>query len=295
MGNAAKRPSGGTVFLAAMAGGALGRLAFSAARRKPAPLSAAVGVDPKAWNRTNHRGEPVTLLEGPAYAAGAAVAVALTPGLPSSLRTAAVLATAGAGAFGVYDDLYGNGDRRGLRGHLAALGKGEVTTGGVKFLGIGVVGLAAGALARSGRSGVSDTIVDKVLAGVIVAAGANAINLFDLRPGRAIKAAGIAAAPALLLTGSGTPGNVLRAAALGTAAAVLPEDLGESAMLGDAGANALGALLGVAAVSQTGRAGLLWRAAGLVALTAASEKVSFTKVIAGCPPLKALDGFGRRV
>jgi UDP-GlcNAc:undecaprenyl-phosphate GlcNAc-1-phosphate transferase len=292
---AAKRPSGGTVILAAMAGGALGRLAFGAARRKPARVSAAVGVDPKAWNRTNHRGEPVTLLEGPAYAAGATAAVALTPGLPPRLRAAAVVAAAGAGAFGVYDDMYGNGDRRGLRGHLTALSKGEVTTGGVKLAGIGVVGLAAGALARSAAGADSDTMVDRLLAGAIVAASANAINLFDLRPGRAIKAAAFAAAPALLLGSTGTAGNVVRAAALGAAAAVLPEDLGESAMLGDAGANALGALLGVAAVSSAGRAGLVWRASGLVALTMASEKVSFTKVIAGCPPLRVLDGFGRRV
>ena len=289
---AAKRPSAGTVLLAAAAGGALGRLAFNALRRRPAPISAALGVEPKAWERTNHRGEPVTLLEGPAYAAGATAAVALVPGLPPRLRAAAVLASAGAGAFGVYDDLYGNGDRRGLRGHLAALGKGELTTGGVKLLGIGAVGLVAGALARPADSA---SLTDRLLAGAVVAAGANMVNLFDLRPGRAIKAATIAAAPALLLGDTGSAGNVIRAAALGTAAAVLPEDLGERAMLGDAGANALGALLGVAAVSGTGRGGLLWRAAFLATLTAASEKVSFTKVIAGSPPLRALDGLGRRV
>jgi UDP-N-acetylmuramyl pentapeptide phosphotransferase/UDP-N-acetylglucosamine-1-phosphate transferase len=198
---------------------------------------------------------------------------------------------AGAGAFGVYDDLYGSGDRRGLRGHLKALTKGELTTGAVKILGIGGAGLLAGALVRQGPR---DTVVDKVLAGVTIAAAANAVNLFDLRPGRAIKAATIAAVPAMLRDNA-TPGaSAVRCAGLGAALALLPEDLDERAMLGDAGANALGAVLGTAAVASASRAGLVWRAAALTAVTLASEKVSFTKVIANTPPLRALDGLGRR-
>ncbi|MFD1119505.1 hypothetical protein ACFQ3A_34500, partial [Sphaerisporangium aureirubrum] len=74
----------------------------------------------------------------------------------------------------------------------------------------------------------------------------------------------------------------------------LGEDLGERAMLGDAGANSLGSLLAVAAAPSLGRRGRL-AALGVVAgLTAASEKVSFTKVIAGNPVLHRLDMLGRR-
>jgi len=65
-------------------------------------------------------------------------------------------------------------------------------------------------------------------------------------------------------------------------------------MLGDAGANALGAMLGAAAAGslpRSARAGLL---AGIVALTVASEKVSFTKVIERTPTLRRLDMLGRR-
>ena len=278
------------VFAAALGAGAA-RLAFTAARGAVTE-GGGPGRDPKLWNRVNHRGEPVTLLEGPAYAAGAAAALAVVPGLPAPLRAAAVGAAAGAGAFGVYDDLYGNGDRRGMRGHLAALAKGELTTGGVKILGIGGVGLVAGALVRRGPN---DTIVDKALAGVVIAAAANAVNLFDLRPGRAIKAAAIGAAPALLRDGASPGAAAVRYAGLGAALALLPEDLDERAMLGDAGANALGAVLGTAAVATApSRFGLLWRAAALTGVTLASEKVSFTKVIANNPPLRALDGLGRR-
>jgi hypothetical protein len=64
-------------------------------------------------------------------------------------------------------------------------------------------------------------------------------------------------------------------------------------MLGDAGANALGALLGASAagLSRPARIALL---AGIAGLTAASEKVSFTKVIARTPALNWLDMLGRR-
>jgi UDP-N-acetylmuramyl pentapeptide phosphotransferase/UDP-N-acetylglucosamine-1-phosphate transferase len=251
---------------------------------------------PDTWTRKNHRGEPVTLLEGPALVAGTAGAIALAPGLPRRLRTAAMLAALSAGALGSYDDLAGSGSSRGLRGHFDALARGEVTTGAVKVLGIGAAGLLAGALVQRKPA-------DKLLAGIVIAGSANLVNLLDLRPGRAIKAGLIAGAPvALARSGSGSgergPGRrgagVLAAGSMGAAAALLPEDLGERAMLGDAGANALGAALGVAAAAGSGRVGLLLRAASIIGLTLASEKVSFTKVIAASPPLNAIDMLGRR-
>jgi hypothetical protein len=65
-------------------------------------------------------------------------------------------------------------------------------------------------------------------------------------------------------------------------------------MLGDAGANALGAMLGAAAAASLPRSGRVAVLAGIVALTAASEKISFTKVIQRTPPLHWLDMLGRR-
>ena len=65
-------------------------------------------------------------------------------------------------------------------------------------------------------------------------------------------------------------------------------------MLGDAGANALGALLGAAAARTLPRPARLGLLAAIVALTVASEKVSFTRVIADSPPLHWLDMLGRR-
>ena len=258
------------------------RLAYSAMNRRPPG-------GPKAWSRTNHRGEPVTLLEGPAVAAGAiagvlaqaALAASGSLGSPGRSRTAAmVLSGTGAAAFGAYDDLAGSGDRRGFRGHLGALRHGEVTTGAVKLGGIGATGLASAALAGGSPA-------DVIINAGLVAGGANLLNLFDLRPGRAIK---VATASGALLAAAGQDGVTVP---LGAALALLPEDLGERAMLGDAGANALGAMLGASAagLSRPARIALL---AGIAGLTAASEKVSFTKVIERTPALHRLDMLGRR-
>ena len=155
-----------------------------------------------------------------------------------------------------------------------------MTTGAVKLGGIGVTGIISAVLAGGSPA-------DVVINAGLVAGGANLLNLFDLRPGRAIK---VAVASGAMI---GAAGQDSVAAPLAAALALLPEDLGERAMLGDAGANALGAMLGASAagLSRTGRIALL---AGIVGLTAASEKVSFTKVIERTPPLRWLDMLGRR-
>ena len=91
----------------------------------------------------------------------------------------------------------------------------------------------------------------------------------------------------------GPQSRAAAAAPAGAAAALLPEDLGERAMLGDSGANALGAMLGVAAASLPRRSRLVVLGT-VAALTAASERFSFTKVIARTPALNWLDMLGRR-
>jgi UDP-GlcNAc:undecaprenyl-phosphate/decaprenyl-phosphate GlcNAc-1-phosphate transferase len=266
-------------------GGPLRRLVVAgvAARAGYAALTEHPPGGEKAWTKTNHRGEQVTLLEGPAVAAGAVAAAIATPGLGWRRRLALAVAGTGSAALGRYDDLADDDDRHGFRGHLGALAKGQVTSGAVKIAGIGAVGVAA-ALLLPGRA--TDVLIDAGL----VAGGANLLNLFDLRPGRAIKAVGLGG---LALAAGGGEAAAAGAAPAGAALALLPEDLAEQAMLGDAGANALGAMLGVAATALP-RPVRLATLAGIVALTAASEKVSFTKVIERTPALHRLDMLGRR-
>ena len=239
-------------------------------------------VSSARWQRTNHAGDPVTLLEGPAYVAGAALGAAA--GGP-----AGVVATLGSGAFGALDDLAGDGASKGLRGHLGAAARGRVTTGLVKIVGIGATGLVAAALADRARKDVR--ALDTLVGGAVVAGAANLANLLDLRPGRALKATVIAAAP--LLVAPSRPGSTAAAAAAGAALGVLAPDLAGRAMLGDTGANAAGALVGTALVARTGRRGRVAALVALAALTLASEKVSFTSVIESTPGLRELDAWGR--
>jgi UDP-GlcNAc:undecaprenyl-phosphate/decaprenyl-phosphate GlcNAc-1-phosphate transferase len=252
------------------------RAAYSALRRRPPG-------GPQLWERKNYSGQRVTLLEGPAAAAAAVTAALAAPGLPSRTRAALAVAGAGAAMLGGYDDLKGSGDSRGFRGHLGALARGEVTSGSVKLAGIGATGLAAGLLAGGSAS-------DVVVSAGLAAGAANLVNLFDLRPGRALKVT-LAVAAAV---GAASPAGTLAAAApAGAALAMLPEDLGGQAMLGDLGANALGAMLGVAAAAVLPRTARVAALTAVAGLTAASEVVSFTRVIEAAPPLRWLDHLGR--
>ena len=294
----------------AAAGAALATGALAAARRAPGA---------SALDRTNHRGHTVSLTAGPALAVAAATTAA-AGAASGPAAAAALVAGLGAGAVGLYDDVVGQRPdqktAKGFRGHLGALREGRLTSGLVKILGIGAAGLAAsallgrpstrresgarggrqavpgagrGAAAAGGRPSVVGTAVDVALGAGVIAGAANLANLLDLRPGRALKAGLIVAAP--LAVG---PAGGLVAGPAGAAAALLPADLDERVMLGDGGANALGALLGVAACARTGRTGRAVLLAALAGLTLASEKVSFTKVIEATPVLRELDALGRR-
>jgi hypothetical protein len=267
--------------------GALGSVAAAALLKGRPPG----GVE--RWTRQNHAGRQVTLFEGPAYAVGA-VAGALAGGAGGP----AAVAGLGAAAFGALDDVAGDGSSKGLRGHLAAAGRGQLTTGAIKVVGLAATGLlSAWMVDRSqARSGVVPTLVG----GGVIAGSANIANLLDLRPGRALKVVLLLAAP-LVGGGSGGAGDrwsratssAAAGAAAGAALGLLPDDLAGRSMLGDTGANSAGALLGTALVARCGPRGRLLALAAVTALTFASERVSFTKVIESTPGLRELDALGR--
>jgi UDP-GlcNAc:undecaprenyl-phosphate GlcNAc-1-phosphate transferase len=168
-------------------------------------------------------------------------------------------AVAAISAVGLADDLW-SGRERGLRAHLRA----RRTTGVLKLVAIPLVGLAS---------------TRRVSGALLVALAANACNQLDTRPGRAVKAY-LAAAFAL-------------AAPKRLAVLLLAYDLREMAMLGDAGSNALGALLGLRSVSRlTGRG--RWAAIGALAgLNLLGELRSVGELIERTPGLAHLDRLGR--
>ena len=264
--------------------GALGSLGAAAILRGRPPG----GV--QRWTRRNHAGRPVTLFEGPAYAVGA-VAGALAGGAGAP----AAVAGLGAAAFGGLDDLVGDGASKGLRGHLAAACRGELTTGAIKILGLGATGLLSARLID--RSDASNSLMATLVGGAVIAGSANIANLLDLRPGRALKAVLLLAVP-MAAVGRGThlataTATAIAGATAGAAIGALPDDLAGRSMLGDTGANSAGALVGTALVARTGPRGRLLALVVVSGLTLVSEKVSFTEVIESTPGLRELDALGR--
>lgn len=263
------------------------------------------------WERTNFHGVTVSLRGGVAMA-GASVASAAVASVLSDQPRAALggaVAALGGGVAGYIDDVDqgahdGGKVAKGLKGHLGALAHGQVTTGVIKIAGIGASALAASALVGSKATSVGGKAADLALNTVLIAGTANLANLLDLRPGRALKATVLVATPLSYFSAaaakpeasaSGASAQRLLASGLNAAAiTALVEDLQETTMLGDTGANAAGALLGTSLAANDSWKLRLGAALGVVGLILASEKVSFSKVIAANPALNWLDQLWRR-
>jgi UDP-N-acetylmuramyl pentapeptide phosphotransferase/UDP-N-acetylglucosamine-1-phosphate transferase len=184
---------------------------------------------------------------------------------------------------GTFDDLRGNESARGFKGHLRAAASLSVTGGVIKLASGAAAGLVAGLLVADGGA-----IVEVAL---LVALTANLVNLMDRAPGRACKVSLVVAAP---LVAVGDPGWVVAAVGLlGALAGCLSLDLSERAMLGDAGANPLGAVLGLGLGMSLETTGRLSAIALLVVLNAASERWSFSRAIERVGWLRTLDDIGR--
>lgn len=253
--------------------------------------------------RANFHGRTVSLRGGIATAIGATAAAGCAGALTARPGAAAVIAASAGGTAGLIDDLDagahdGETPAKGLAGHLGALARGRVTTGALKIAIIGSGALVGGVLLARHRAPAARPralVADAAVSTIVIGAWANVHNLLDLRPGRALKAGALISAPLLAWPGqAAAPTRLLAAGALGVAAASAPEDLGERTMLGDTGANSLGALVGAALATAPSRAFRHGAAVAGVALILASERVSFSRVIDSTPALAALDALGRR-
>ncbi len=249
-----------------------------------------------ALSRTNRRGAAVATAGGLvvvvavlaveavvvfAGRVGAEVPAATGPG-----RAAVVVAVLGFGAVGLLDDLVGDRGTRGFRGHLRTLLVGRPSTGAVKLVAGGLVSLVVAGTLTTGPG-------DLLVAALLVSGCANLGNLLDLAPARTTKV-GVGVVVVLVLVG--LPADDLWGPVVVLAAAVslLPTELAERVMLGDTGANAVGAAVGVALAVALGGPGRLAALAAVVALNLAAEVVSFSTVIDRTPPLRWLDRLGRR-
>ncbi|HYP43651.1 MAG TPA: hypothetical protein VEQ66_00450 [Propionibacteriaceae bacterium] len=266
------------------AGGAAAALTTLVADQLAVELAGAPALS--RWLRSNHAGQPVTLLEGPVAVAGTLVGLTVGHWGQSAQARAVAVAVTGAGLVGAYDDRHGNAQAKGFRGHLRALRRRRVTSGMIKVAGVGASALVAAAVldARRAPTPTPSRVADLLLDTALIAGTANLTNLLDLRPGRAAKG--------VLVLGLGLT-RAGAAPVLGAALGSLPVDLAGRAMLGDCGANALGAGLGAVAAGALPRSARALALAGVVGLNVASERVSFSAVIEQRPLLRWLDQLGR--
>jgi UDP-GlcNAc:undecaprenyl-phosphate GlcNAc-1-phosphate transferase len=174
---------------------------------------------------------------------------------------------------------------RGWRGHGAAALRGELTSGALKAA--GSLGLALFAMSYLGLSNGRWLLAT----GVLVLA-TNVFNLLDLRPGRSTKA--FVLLGAALGVGSQDP-RPLWALGLFAGPALVAGfyDLRERAMLGDTGANLLGALAGLWLVLTLSGGGQLVALAVLAIVTVYGELRSITELVERTPGLRQLDSWGR--
>jgi UDP-N-acetylmuramyl pentapeptide phosphotransferase/UDP-N-acetylglucosamine-1-phosphate transferase len=191
---------------------------------------------------------------------------------------------------GMIDDRFGSHDIRGLRGHFQALLRGKLTTGAVKAIAGALVAIITALLLRHFAHASPRPYAESAVDALLIALAANAVNLLDRRPSRALKGY------ALLLLAAVAAGARDRFWLLipvnMTALIYAPLDFRCRAMMGDAGSNTLGGGLGLLAALDLS---LAWKVAAVVLLLAfnfGSEKYSYSKWIESSAFLRWADRLG---
>lgn len=185
---------------------------------------------------------------------------------------------------GSLDDLIGDRSVSGLKGHFKSLLKGQLTTGGFKALFGGFVGLVVSVC-------ITNSIPEIIVNTLVIALSTNFMNLFDLRPGRAIKVYLLVMIPIFLTL----PGimNIFPLLILPNVLAYFNTDLKARAMMGDTGSNVLGMSIGIMmAFGYDMNVKIAWLVF-LVLIHLFTEKFSITKMIEKSKVLKFIDNLGR--
>ena len=185
---------------------------------------------------------------------------------------------------GILDDIIGNRDVSGLKGHFKSLLNGKLTTGGFKALFGGFIGLVI-------SIAISKNIYDIVINTLIIALSTNLMNLLDLRPGRAIKGYLLISIVLLFTLGEYTRNLLLLI--FPNVIAYFNQDLKAKAMMGDTGSNVLGISIGILFVmGYPLKVRLIWLAF-LIFIHILTEKYSLTKIIENNKFLNFIDKLGR--
>lgn len=189
------------------------------------------------------------------------------------------------GFLGLFDDLTGDKNTKGLKGHIKSFLKGKLTTGFLKASFGFFIGLAV-------SSYISHSTFEFIVNGFIMGLFTNFINLFDLRPGRAGKVFIIISIIFALSSFYGSAYILI--SFLGILIPYMKLDLKAKVMMGDVGSNTLGFTLGYFAAINYNinvKIGIL---IFLIVMHLLAEKISFTKIIEKNKVLNYIDQLGRR-
>ncbi|MDR1775386.1 MAG: hypothetical protein LBS17_02860 [Actinomycetes bacterium] len=267
-------------------------------------------TQPKRNSRiiTNYAGRQVYGGLGWIWIIWAVLSIGIVILIPSWQTVAPIVLAVGCFVFGHIDDRRGVRGAGGFHGHMRALLRGSFTTGLLKLFGIGVLSLGAGFVASQANYWTMPATTGgwawvsvagwTLIAGAAIALTANFVNLCDLRPVRASKVYVFLLLIALVI---GLCVRDLRTVSLfffiwfvGPVCATWTYDANEIALLGDAGANPMGAVAGFFLCLLLPWWGLVLYLLVVLALNLCSEKVSYSAVVERTPWLRALDDAGRR-
>jgi UDP-GlcNAc:undecaprenyl-phosphate GlcNAc-1-phosphate transferase len=247
--------------------------------------------------RTNFEGRQLASSGGVAVLLPLLLTLAVFRG--AALTRAAALVAGAFAVLGLVDDRWGSRSVAGFRGHFQALARGRLTTGALKAIGGALIAVLAGySVSSEGPAEASSTAAwhaRALLAAGVIALSANAINLLDLRPLRALKGFALLGVPLwlwALARGAGSAPVLGLGCLLGAGGVYAVFEARREVMLGDAGSNLLGAFLGLTAAATLSWPALAAAALALLALHWYCEQASLTAWIEAHPWAAALDGWG---
>ena len=187
---------------------------------------------------------------------------------------------------GIIDDLLGNRDTTGLKGHIGKLLRLQLTTGGLKALMGGIISICI-------AIPFSNNIPIVLLNAVVISLFTNLINLLDLRPGRAIKGY-IFYITILIILFYNQQFIYLLVISSIPVIIYFPKDLKAQAMMGDVGSNALGFILGFYTILNFTNIYKIVVLFVLILIHIYAEKSSITKLIERNAILNFIDQLGRK-
>ncbi len=221
--------------------------------------------------------------------------------MPAGLHSRILLLFLGLIGFtflGLMDDIWGNRETTGLKGHLNMLLRGQLTTGSIKAVFGLILAFCMASLENNFSLSSESHWLELIFTTLLLALSANSFNLFDLRPGRSCKYFYLTFVITLILgITSLTVISYETAFLSGLAGIVLayyPFDVRAKTMMGDAGSNALGVALGLIIIWTCEMKVQIIYLIYLLLLHLIAEKVSLSKIIAQIPFLDFLDKLGRK-